>query len=130
MSLKHLVAKLKNTEEFKTSIAKKKETRHAGQKVSAKQFTTHLFAYRAVQTVVQKMLKDLESCLIQDREPLQRAQDVLSQLLNHPDIKVVLGSIAAPHACWQIDKKKIAVVDILLRNLREAISVCFHDVMS
>ena len=84
-------------------------------------FRAHLFAYRATQTVVENMLKAMETSLIVGREPEERAQQILDQFLNHPHIKILLQSSAASH--WQLDRKQILVVDHILLQLKEAILI-------
>ena len=46
-------------------------------KEKAVAFRAEMFAYDATQKVVQRMLHQLESCLIVGRSPLERAQQVL-----------------------------------------------------
>ena len=67
------------------------------------------------------MLLQLQGCLIVDRDALERAQQVMSQLLNHPDIKIILQSIAASY--WQVDPKQFLVIGHILAQLKQAISL-------
>jgi len=114
LRLKQVVMDLIKSKDVQDKLAK-------ARKEKAVAFRAEMFAYDATQKVVQRMLHQLESCLIEGRSPLERAQQVLSQLINHPDIKLILHSIAAAH--WQVDSKQLLVIDHILVQLKLAISV-------
>jgi hypothetical protein len=73
------------------------------------EFRAKLFAYERPSR--EKMIVALSDSLIQDREPVERAKAVVSQLLNQPDldIKPILADITAAH--WHIDPKQLLVID-------------------
>jgi hypothetical protein len=102
-----------------SDLADLKGRKDDDRKKAALELRAKLFAYRATQAIVEKMIVALSDSLIQDRD--ERAKAVVSQLLNHPDIKPILADIAAAH--WQIDPKQLLVIDHILVQLKEAISV-------
>ena len=77
LRLKQVVKDLIKSKDMQNKLAKSR-------KEKAVAFRAELFAYDATQKVVQQMLCQLESCLIEGRSPLERAQQVLSQLINYP----------------------------------------------
>ena len=80
-----------------------------------------LFQYRACQATVENMLSEMQKPLIEGRDPLERARQILVQLLNHPDIKPLLRSIVGQTlAC---EPKELAVICHIIENIKLAISV-------
>ena len=78
------------------------------------------FGYRAAQAAVENMLHEVGDVLIDGRQPEERAQQVMRQFMNHPDVKKLLRSLAMQH--WHCDEKQLLVIDHILSNLRLAIS--------
>jgi len=101
------------------------DQRKREEKKEGQSFKAAFFAYDATQKVVQKMLHQLQGCLVEDRDALQRAQQAMSQLLTHPDIKIILQSIAASY--WQVNPKQLLVIDHILAQLKLAVSLNSHQ---
>jgi hypothetical protein len=80
-----------------------------------------LFAYRAVQAVVEKMLAAVGEALIEDREPEARLKAIVNKFVSHPDIASVIRLTAMNRL--GLDEKQLAVVEHVLDQLREAIEV-------
>lgn len=95
-SLKSLVMKYLQDEKVKNKLDEDRRSRDEDRRSRANEFKANLFAYRARQQVVRSMLNALESCLIQERDPLQRAQSVLQQLL------YIVNSPAGVLPVWHI----------------------------
>ena len=84
-----------------------------------------MFQYRACQATVENMLVELQKPLIEGREPLERAQQILVQLLNHPDIKPLLRCITGQILCC--DPKELAVITHVIKNIKLAVAVHKHQ---
>ena len=88
-----------------SDLADLKGRKDDDRKKAALELRAKLFAYRATQAIVEKMIVALSDSLIQDRD--ERAKAVVSQLLNHPDIKPILADIAPPGAKLQRASAKL-----------------------
>ena len=78
-----------------------------------------MFGLRSVQSTVEKMIEVLEETLIIRRQPEYRAQAVLEQFLDHPDLKKVIAGLNQSHWGWNL-KSQRAVQGVIVR-LTEAI---------
>jgi hypothetical protein len=112
---------LQKDKKLQLRINQNREQHEQDREKNKREFRARYFAYSATQKVVQDMLRSLESCLLEGRDPVYRAQQVLEQLFLHPDINKLLEDMVLNR--WELDSKQLRVVKHIIANLREAVNL-------